>query len=104
MNLFWATRSLTHSREDHLTEFFAAALELSQQFREKYTSIVLDQFAEKNGWEKPVISAIETQVVFDDASCRPDMLIKLENGKQFCVSTKLMLLKQRVKKTVRKTN
>lgn len=28
MNLFWSTRSLTQQREDHLTEFLAATLDI----------------------------------------------------------------------------
>ncbi len=40
MNLFWSTRSLTEAREDHLTEFFAAALAHVPSFRQAYADLV----------------------------------------------------------------
>jgi hypothetical protein len=41
MNLFISTRSLTPKKEDHLTEFFAAALQLDEALRSKYCDAVL---------------------------------------------------------------
>ena len=39
MNLFLSTRKLTNSGEDHLTEFFAAALQMSEALRDAYSGI-----------------------------------------------------------------
>src|SRR6185295_19965327 len=36
MNLFLSTRRLTSAKEDHLTEFLAAALEADRAFRDAY--------------------------------------------------------------------
>ena len=38
VNLFWETRKLTQAREDHLTSFIAAALEVDYSFRHGYES------------------------------------------------------------------
>jgi hypothetical protein len=45
MNLFWETRRLTQAREDHLTCFIAAALEVDTAFRTAYESLVLRPLA-----------------------------------------------------------
>lgn len=89
MNLFLATRSLTDAKEDHLTEFVAAALELSPPTRAAFYDLVLARFAEAKGWGRCTITSIETQPCYDDASCRPDMLLTLDNGKLIACEHKL---------------
>jgi len=89
MNLFLGTRVLTDAREDHLTEFFAAALEMSDRTRRAYFGLVVAQFAEARGWGRCEISTVETQPCYDDASCRPDMLLTLSNGKKIGCEHKL---------------
>lgn len=89
MNLFWSTRSLTASREDHLTEFFAAALDSSQAFRESYCKFVLGRYAERKHWGPILIVDVETQVNFAGTTCQPDMLLKLSNGKHIVCEHKL---------------
>jgi len=89
MNLFLQTRKLTDRREDHLTEFFAAALELSPQVRKAFFDLVIAPFARAHGWPPSEISKISTQHCYDDASCRPDMLLTLSNGKLIACEHKL---------------
>jgi len=89
MNLFWSTRALTASREDHLTEFFAAALDTSRTFREAYYRFILGRYAQDKHWGKISIAGIETQVNFAGTTCQPDMLIKLSNGKRIACEHKL---------------
>lgn len=81
MNPFWATRRMCDSREDHLTEFFAAALALDDGLRTSYARYVLGDFAEQRGWNTPpVIRSVETQVTFPSMGCTPDMVLHLEDG------------------------
>jgi len=80
MNLFLRTRSLTSSKEDHLTEFFAALLYYNTKIRDSYAQIILNEHADKNGWISPVISKIKTQVSFPESNSRPDMLLELSDG------------------------
>jgi len=91
MNLFLSTRSLAGSRrEDHLTEFFAAALEISPAARSDYFDTALKEFAKAKGWSRCEISQIETQPrAFSGATCRPDMLLTLSNGKSIACEHKL---------------
>lgn len=89
MNLFCSTRALTSSREDHLTEFFAAALDTSATFREAYCKLILERYAQKNGWGTVSIVDVETQVSFPGTTCQPDMLLKLSNGKHVACEHKL---------------
>jgi hypothetical protein len=89
MNLFWATRSQTNSREDHLTEFFAAALEISPLVRSRYFDLVLKDFAKRKGWSSTRIAQIETQFWCDETTCRPDMLLILDDGKRIICEHKL---------------
>jgi hypothetical protein len=91
MNLFLSTRSLSGSRrEDHLTEFFAAALEISSTARADYFETTLKGFAKANGWSRCGINRIETQPgEFSEATCRPDMLLTLSNGKRIACEHKL---------------
>lgn len=89
MNLFLETRRLTSAREDHLTEFVSAALAVDQRFREEYTKVVLRGFAEDHGWPAPVIESTSTQVMYPEARCRPDLLLKLASGHQVICEHKL---------------
>lgn len=70
MNLFWSTRALTQSKEDHLTEFFAAALTLNEHVRNAYAELVFGRYAQENGWRNPVIEKVETQVLYDGTNCQ----------------------------------
>ena len=89
MNLFWSTRALTDAREDHLTEFFASALEISEEFRTAYYDFVVASHAEKNGWGAIGIESVQTQVAFKDTTCCPDMILNLSNGKRIACEHKL---------------
>ena len=89
MNLFWSTRGLTAAREDHLTEFFAAALDVSSSFRESYSYLVLAIYAKTKGWGCPHIDRVRTQVSFDGTTCCPDMILQLSNGKTIACEHKL---------------
>lgn len=80
------------SIEDHLTEFFAAALELNKEFREAYADFVLGDYTVEKGWGKPRISSVETQVSWKDEGCRPDMLLNLEGGKRIICEHKIEAL------------
>jgi hypothetical protein len=92
MNLFWATRRLTEAREDHLTEFFAAALSHAPSFRQAYADLVLRDFAARAGWSSPVIEVVETQREYPGTGCRPDMILRLANGKVVACEHKLEAL------------
>jgi len=87
MNLFWSTRKLTASREDHLTEFLAAALDVSKTFRHAYANLIL------GGWENastfPHIDDIATQVSFAGTTCCPDMILTLSDGRTIACEHKL---------------
>lgn len=89
MNLFWSTRLLTAAREDHLTEFFAAALDLSDEFRNAYVDFVLGEYFKTRKWDTPEIAAIRTQVKFEKSTCCPDMILELTNGKIIACEHKL---------------
>jgi hypothetical protein len=86
MNLFWSTRALTAAKEDHLTEFFAAALNLSERFRSSYTNLVLAGLFES---EPIKIQTVTTQVNFPNTTCCPDMLLTLSDGRKILCEHKL---------------
>jgi hypothetical protein len=79
-NLFLATRRLTRSKEDHLTEFIAALLVLNKKFNLDFSQLVLSEYAAQQGWDKPKIKGVETQVSYPGTTCRPDMRFLLEDG------------------------
>ncbi len=79
MNLFWETRRLTQAREDHLTCFLAAALETDIAFRRAYEQLVLSTLGVDGN--VPHISELETQAQFRSESCRPDLLLRLADGR-----------------------
>lgn len=89
MNLFWSTRALTTAREDHLTEFLAAALTLSPSFRQSYFDLVLSRYANINGWENLAIVDVRTQISFEGTTCCPDMILELSNGRVIACEHKL---------------
>ncbi|UCG68538.1 MAG: hypothetical protein JSV09_12115 [Thermoplasmata archaeon] len=78
MNLFLSTRLLTRKREDHLTEFLAATLDLYPRFAQDYIDYVLGDHARKKKWSKPRLSKVETQVQYP--GCIPDMRLTLKDG------------------------
>ena len=79
-NLFLATRRLTRSKEDHLTEFLAGLISTNKKFNQDFSQLILGEFAKKNGWQEPLISTVETQISYPGTTCRPDMLFVLEDG------------------------
>jgi hypothetical protein len=81
MNLFWSTHMLATEKEDHLTEFLAAALEESHEFRAAYAEHILGDFAKSRGWPPPKITNVKTKVKFPGIDYRPDMVITLADGK-----------------------
>jgi len=81
VNLFWSTRRLTSSREDHLTEFFAAALEASETFRNAYIEFVLRAWPQAGNLSGLKIRDIATQPCFPGTSCCPDMRLTLSDGR-----------------------
>lgn len=89
MNLFLSTRAFVESKEDHLTEFFAAALENVEGFRSEYFGAVLAPFASRNGWADASITGVETQAGFPGSRCRPDMLLRLSGGQVIVCEHKL---------------
>jgi hypothetical protein len=80
MNLFLSTRRLTDRKEDHLTEFLAAGLELDSAFRDAWSSLVLHPYAARNRWDSPRIAEVSTQCTYADAGCRPDLVLKLRDS------------------------
>ena len=79
MNLFWETRALTQAREDHLTCFIAAALEVDPPFRTGYEGLVLGALA--RGGTPPRIASVSTQTSFAEQRSVPDMVLTLEDGR-----------------------
>lgn len=90
MNLFLTTRALTEQREDHLTEFLAAALAHVPAFRRAYADLVILPFARLRGWGDVEIATVRTQVEFPDTGCRPDLTLHLSNGKTILCEHKLL--------------
>ena len=80
-NAFLGTRQLTASREDHLTEFFAAALQLCPEFALDYARLALWEIAPAGGWKGNPFKMVETQVAYSDDRCRPDMRITLADNR-----------------------
>lgn len=88
-NPFLSTRCLTERREDHLTEFFAGALDLDEQFRRAYAELIIAPFANGRGWSAPEIVGVATQGSYDDVCSRPDMILNLNDGHVIAVEHKL---------------
>ncbi len=75
-NPFLATRSLCGaSEEDHLTEFWAAALDSCPAFREGYARFLLGAHAAKRGWGEVRVESVATQVDFRGSV--PDLVLGL---------------------------
>jgi hypothetical protein len=89
MNLFLSTRKLTSAGEDHLTEFFAAALSISADLREAYFNFAIRDFALHKKWTHCSIADVRTQRLFEDSNCCPDMVLTLTNGKVIVCEHKL---------------
>jgi hypothetical protein len=87
VNLFWDTRRLTQAREDHLTCFLAAALEVDDPFRSAYESEVFAPLA--TGGIVPRIVDIQTQVAFAEHHSRPDMMLVLDDGRRVACEHKI---------------
>lgn len=79
-NLFLNTRSLTSSKEDHLTEFLAALITMNETFNLEFSWLLLGEYAQRRGWADPVIASVETQVSYPGTNCCPDMRLTLEDG------------------------
>lgn len=79
VNLFWDTRRLTQDRENHLTCFLAAALHVDPTFRAHYERCVLSSLGIGDSF--PMIRVVETQPNFGVAHCRPDLLLRLADGR-----------------------
>ncbi|GEM_PF-1502461 len=88
-NLFLNTRRLTSSKEDHLTEFLAAIIDMDETFRRDFSALLLGRYAADNGWDTPLISAVETQVQFPDTNCCPDMRFTLADGHTIVCENKI---------------
>lgn len=86
MNLFWETRKLTQSGEDHLTCFIAAALNVDENFRKAYESVVLKPMAIDKAI--PCIREVKIQQTFefpinnDKKTARPDMILVLDDNRR----------------------
>lgn len=75
-NLFLSTQALTGGREDHLTEFFASALETAPGFAQDYISFLLG--ARASLWGPQHIVRLRTQAS-DYESAIPDLVLTLAN-------------------------
>jgi hypothetical protein len=80
MNLFLSTCALTKGREDHLTEFLAAALTVDEDVKKAYAELVLRDYARNNDGSAPQIAEVSTQKSYQGTSCRPDMVLTLTDG------------------------
>lgn len=89
MNLFLRTRSLTPNREDHLTEFLAAALDADQAFRGAYERTLLDPVAETREWTSTRINRVRTQVWFPEVRGQPDLVLEIDGGRTVLCEHKL---------------
>jgi len=87
VNLFLDTRRLTQSREDHLTCFVAATLEVDSSFRRSYESLVLAPLAEAG--VTPSITSVETQTHFAEQRSVPDMVLGLSDGRRVLCEHKI---------------
>lgn len=79
MNLFLETQSLTKRKEDHLTCFLAAAIEVDPRFRAAYEESILAPLAQHD--RPATIDAVATQVAYADEGCCPDLQLTLTDGR-----------------------
>jgi hypothetical protein len=76
-NLFLRTQALaTGRREDHLTEFIAAALTYSPKFAAAYIDLLIRK--SRPDWGALRLVGVETQIGYERS--RPDMRLVLEDG------------------------
>lgn len=87
VNLFWETRRLTAAREEHLTAFIAAALNVDAAFRRAYAETLLGPLA-RDG-RVPGITTAMTEVVYREERCRVDMVLDLDDGRRVAVEHKI---------------
>jgi hypothetical protein len=80
VNLFESARRNSLSLENHITDFFAAVLELDSDVRRAFADYVLGDYAARHGWSEPEIVDVSTQVSFPGTSCCPDMVLRLSDG------------------------
>ena len=88
-NLFLSTRSLTSSKEDHLTEFLAAMITMDKTFNQDFSTLLLGEYAANKGWATPLIASVETQVSYSGTNCCPDMRFTLEDGHTILCENKI---------------
>lgn len=88
-NLFLNTRSLTSSKEDHLTEFLAALISMDSAFNCGFSQLLLGEYAERQGWATPFIAKVETQINFPGTNCCPDMRFTLNDGHSVLCENKI---------------
>ncbi len=81
MSLFRNTQKLTQAREDHLTEFLAACLNSSEQFRLSFARQVLGEQCDKK------LISVDTQCTYPN--CRPDMKLTFDDGSVLLCENKL---------------
>jgi hypothetical protein len=89
MNLFLSTQKLTDQREDHLTEFFAAALTISEPLRRNFYELAIAPYARLKKWGDSQILSVETQACYDGTNCRPDLRFQLSDGRKILCENKL---------------
>lgn len=87
VNLFWETRRLTAAREEHLTAFIAAALNVDTAFRRAYAATLLGPLAREG--RVPAIATALTEVVYREERCRVDMVLDLDDGRRVAVEHKI---------------
>ncbi|EPQ9706433.1 hypothetical protein ACUYVJ_002831, partial [Vibrio cholerae] len=81
VGLFINTQKLTVAKEDHLTEFLAAALRSSERFSRAFVRLIL------GNEDSRLICKVETQVIY--AGCRPDMRLILSDDSIVLCENKL---------------
>lgn len=78
LNPFLTTRRMAQAHlENHLTEFFAAALDECVEFRQAYADRALRAYGAEQGWGAVEITRVETQVPYPGTSCCPDLRLTL---------------------------
>jgi hypothetical protein len=87
-NLYLTTRSEALSKENHLTEFLAAALRDSPNFLRAYAALVLTDFCRARGLSDEIV-VVETQIAYPEHGS-PDMRLTLADGSRILCEHKLM--------------
>lgn len=87
-NLFTNTKKFATSKENHLTEFFTAALVLSEKLRKNIINF-LGKSSDFEIESQVTISKINSQTTFADFNGQPDMEIKLSDGRVIIFENKI---------------